>query len=219
MHCIRLIFKWKTVFLLQQFLHHKLLNSRDPQRFLCCLIYHLGGDEKNYGPCQPFIINSQTKQEFCLTIRFNLLLRFKIKLSQTNGAFFFPWLSDMKIFNLFLFLWSVLCVQDISSSEGRCKVKTNLTIIILQKGMFTNEPGAQFWPQILGNLGGFAKLGHFGHFGYFGHQRETLWPLGQEILPQIPSWHILGKFSIKAQAASIGKKVYFYFTYPYHQMK
>ena len=173
MHCIRLIFKWKTVFLLQQFLHHKLLNSRDPQRFLCCLIYHLGGDEKNYGPCQPFIINSQTKQEFCLTIRFNLLLRFKIKLSQTNGAFFFPWLSDMKIFNLFLFLWSVLCVQDISSSEGRCKVKTNLTIIILQKGMFTNEPGAQFWPQILGNLGGFAKLGHFGHFGYFGHQRTT----------------------------------------------
>ena len=211
MHCIRLIFKWKTVFLLQQFLHHKLLNSRDPQRFLCCLIYHLGGDEKNYGPCQPFIINSQTKQEFCLTIRFNLLLRFKIKLSQTNGAFFFPWLSDMKIFNLFLFLWSVLCVQDISSSEGRCKVKTNLTIIILQKGMFTNEPGAQFWPQILGNLGGFAKLGHFGHFGYFGHQRETLWPLGQEILPQIPSWHILGKFAIKAQAASIGKKDIFWF--------
>ena len=113
MHCIRLIFKWRTVFLLQQFLHHKLLNSRDPQRFLCCLIYHLGGDEKNYGPCQPFIINSQTKQEFCLTIRFNLVLRFKINLSQTNGAFFFPWLSDMKIFNLFLFLWSVLCVQDI----------------------------------------------------------------------------------------------------------
>ena len=219
MHCIRLIFKWRTVLLLQQFLHHKLLNSRDPQRFLCCLIYHLGGDEKNYGPCQPFIINSQTKQEFCLTIRFNLLLRFKIKLSQTNGAFFFPWLSDMKIFNLFLFLWSVLCVQDISSSEGRCKVKTNLTIIILQKGMFTNEPGAQFWPQILGNLGGFAKLGHFGHFGYFGHQRETLWPLGQEILPQIPSWHILGKFSIKKQAASIGKKIYFDFTYPYHQIK
>ena len=63
--------------------------------------------------------------------------------------------------------------------EGHRKFKTNLPIIVLHGGMFTNDPCAHFWPQNLGNFDGLAKLGHFGHFGYFGHQREFLWPLGQ----------------------------------------
>ena len=97
---------------------------------------------------------------------------------QTNGTFFSSWLSDMKLFNLFLFPGSVL-FTEFFFFEGHRKFKTNLPIIVLHGGMFTNDPCAQFWPQNLSNFDGLAKLGHFGHFGYFGHQREFLWPLGQ----------------------------------------
>ena len=98
---------------------------------------------------------------------------------QTNGTFFSSWLSDMKLFNLFLFCLACTLHRDLSSSKVIANLKLISQSAFCIQVMFTNDPCAQFWPQNLGNFDGLAKLGHFGHFGYFGHQREFLWPLGQ----------------------------------------
>ena len=127
---------------------------------------------------QPFIINSQTKQESqTLHCIIHGLLHDKLSSDKWNFLLFLTlWYEALQFVS---FLPGLYSSQGFVFFEGHRKFKTNLPIIVLHGIMFTNDPCAQFWPQNLSNFDGLAKLGHFGHFGYFGHQREFLWPLGQ----------------------------------------
>ena len=127
---------------------------------------------------QPFIINSQTKQESqTLHCIIHGLLHDKLSSDKWNFLLFLTlWYEALQFVS---FSWVCTLHRDLFSS----KVIANLKLIpqssFCIQVMFTNDPCAQFWPQNLSNFDGLAKLGHFGHFGYFGHQREFLWPLGQ----------------------------------------
>ena len=136
--------------------------------------------------CQPFIINSQTKQEFCLTIKSYLTLvrdkSFHRQMELLSSLDSQIWSSSI------CFFFSGLYFKWIYTSSLKviAKLKLIYQSSFCKGGMFTNDPRAHFWPQILGNLGGFCKVRAIRPLWLlWTSKNDFLWPLGQSILSQI----------------------------------